>query len=88
MNTQKSTYTRLKELTPEEWLDMGNGVYTLSGLNTTFMIKGLLGGAPVPYYAYLINKYKNLKKAVAIRNKEIDKAIKEKHRLERQKENN
>ena len=85
LNTHKSTYTRLKELTPEEWLDMGSGVYTLSGLQATFMIKGLLGGEPAPYYDYLSNKYKQLKKAVAIKDKEIDKEIKEENRLKRQK---
>ena len=85
LNTHKDMFDKLKNLSPEGWLDMGSGVYTLSHLNTTFMIKGLLGGDPVPYYDLLPNKYKNLKKAVAIKDKEIEKKRKEDEKLERQK---
>ena len=85
LNTQKEMFDKLKNLSPEAWLDMGSGVLTLSHLSTTFMIKGLLGGDPVPYYDLLTNKYKNLKKAVAIQDKEIEKKIAADKKLERQK---
>ncbi len=85
LNTQKNMYTKLKELSPEEWLQMGNGIYTLSNLRATFMIKGLLGGAAVPYYDFLFNKYKNIKKAVSIKDKQIDEENKAQKKLERQK---
>lgn len=85
LNAQKDMYDKLKSLNPEGWLGMGSGVYTLSHLSTTFMIKGLLGGDPAPYFDLLSNKYKNLKKAVAISDKELEKKRKAEDKLERQK---
>lgn len=86
LNCQKEMYAKLKDLSPEGWLDMGSSVFTLQHLDATFMIKGLLGGEPAPYTDLLSKKYKNLKKAVAIKDKALDTERKEKEKLERQKE--
>lgn len=85
LNSQKDMKAKLEKLSPEEWLNMGNGIYTLYHLDVIFMIKGIFGGGEVGYHDILSNKYKNLKKARAIKDKEIDKKNKEEERLERQK---
>jgi len=85
LNCQKDMYDKLKNLNPEGWLDMGSSPYRMAHLNATFMIKGILGGDPAPYNDLLSNKYKNLKKAVAIRDEELEKKRNEAEKLERQK---
>jgi len=81
-------YDKLKNLSPEGWLDMGSDVFTLAHLEATFLIKGLLGGEPAPYSDLLSNKYKNLKKAVALRDKEIEKKNAADKKLKHQKNEN
>ena len=83
LNCQKDMYAKLKNLSPEDWLAMGSGVQTLSRLEAKFIIKGLLDGNEAIYNDKLSNKYKNLKKAEDMWNKQIDKEYKEEKRLER-----
>ena len=84
LNSQKDMKAKLEKLSPEEWLNMGNGIYTLYHLDVIFMIKGIFGGGEAGYHDILSNKYKNLKKAKAIKDKEIDQKNKEEEKLKRQ----
>lgn len=74
--SQKNMNTKLKELSAEEWLDMGATAKTLASLHIKIYVK----------YGVTLNQiYKKLNKAKAIEDKEFDKQYKEKERLERQR---
>ena len=84
LNCQKDMYAKLKSLTPEDWLAMGSGIYTLKHLEAKFLIKGLLGGGEMKYWDDLSKKYKSINNAVTIMDKEIAKERKAKEKIERQ----